>query len=60
MAADTVEGADLALALGPTLDALMATGSLPSKEMPLTRTIIDAICRNKALDLSWQSLCGKP
>ncbi len=58
MAADTVEGADLALALGPTLDAMMATGSLPSKHMPLTRAIIDAICRDQPLDPSWQSRCG--
>jgi glycerol-3-phosphate dehydrogenase (NAD(P)+) len=60
MAADTVEGADLALALGPTLDAMMATGSLPRKQMPLTQAIIDAICRNQPLDASWQSLCVMP
>jgi glycerol-3-phosphate dehydrogenase (NAD(P)+) len=57
MATDTVEGADLALALGPTLDAMMATGSLPSKHMPLTRAIISAICRDQPLDPSQQSLC---
>jgi hypothetical protein len=34
MACDAVEGADLALALGLTFDALMATGSLPRKHMP--------------------------
>jgi glycerol-3-phosphate dehydrogenase (NAD(P)+) len=56
MAADTVEGADLALAIGPTLDALMATGSLPRKDMPLTRAIIDAICRNQPLDALWPSV----
>jgi glycerol-3-phosphate dehydrogenase (NAD(P)+) len=58
MAADTVEGADLALALGPTLEAMMATGSLPNKRMPLTRAIIDAICRDQPLVPSWKSLCG--
>jgi glycerol-3-phosphate dehydrogenase (NAD(P)+) len=60
MALDTVEGADLALALGPTLDALMSTESLPRKHMPLTRAIIDVICRDQPLDPSWQSLCGMP
>ena len=33
-ACDTVEGADLTLALGLTFDALMATQSLPRKHMP--------------------------
>jgi hypothetical protein len=33
-ACDTVEGADLTLALGLTFDALMATQSLPRKDMP--------------------------
>jgi glycerol-3-phosphate dehydrogenase (NAD(P)+) len=47
MAADTIEGAELAIAIGPTLDAMMMAGTLPAERMPLTRAIVDAICRDQ-------------
>ena len=43
MADDTVEGAELALALGPTLDAMQADGRLVASDLPLTRAILEAI-----------------
>lgn len=55
MAADTVEGAQLALDLGPTLDAMMTAGTLAAEKMPLTRAVIDAICRDRPLTLDFAS-----
>lgn len=53
MATDTVEGAQLALDLGSTLEAMMQAGALPADQLPLTRTILDAICRDRLLTLDF-------
>jgi glycerol-3-phosphate dehydrogenase (NAD(P)+) len=52
MAADTIEGAELALAIGPSLDAMMMIGALPGERLPLTRAIADAICRDQPFDFT--------
>ena len=49
MAEDTVEGAQLALDLGPTLDGMMAAGTLPAGQLPLMRSVLDAVCRDQPL-----------
>jgi glycerol-3-phosphate dehydrogenase (NAD(P)+) len=54
MAADTVEGAQLALDLGPTLDAMLERGALPAGRMPLTRAIVDAVCRDRSLEPAFE------
>ncbi len=53
MAADTVEGAQLALDLGPTLEAMMASGALPAIRMPLTRAVLDTVCRDRPIALDF-------
>lgn len=53
MAADTVEGAQLALDLGPTLDGMLDHGALPAERMPLTAAIVATICRDAPLDLDF-------
>jgi glycerol-3-phosphate dehydrogenase (NAD(P)+) len=53
MAADTIEGAELALTIGPTLAAMMLTGALPAEQLPLMRAIVDAICQNQPFNPSW-------
>ncbi|WP_352611967.1 hypothetical protein [Mesorhizobium sp. M0239] len=53
MSSDTVEGAQLALDLGPTLAKMMAQGVLPGDRLPLTAAIIDAICHDAPLALSF-------
>ena len=53
MAADTVEGAQLALDLGPTLQAMMNAGTLPAARMPLTRAVLDAVCRDQPMRLAF-------
>jgi hypothetical protein len=52
MAAETIEGAELALTIGPTLDAMMMIGALPGERLPLTRAIVGAICRDQAFDFA--------
>ena len=47
---DTVEGAQLAVTLGPTLEAMMSRGALPADRLPLTRAILDAVLRDEPLD----------
>lgn len=44
MAADTVEGADLAQTIGPALRAMMEGGRLDPARLPLTRAILNAVC----------------
>lgn len=51
MSTDTVEGAQLALDLGPTLETMMARGALPAERLPLMRAILAAVCRDAPLDL---------
>ncbi|TPL32217.1 hypothetical protein FJ949_24060 [Mesorhizobium sp. B2-4-1] len=53
MSSDTVEGAQLALDLGQALEKMMAQDVLPGHRLPLTTAIIDAICHDVRLDLSF-------
>jgi glycerol-3-phosphate dehydrogenase (NAD(P)+) len=53
MTSDTVEGAQLALDLGQTLEKMMAQGVLPRDRLPLTAAIIDTICHDAPLALSF-------
>ena len=55
MAADTVEGAQLALDLGQTLDGMMIAGTLPADHMPLLRAVLDAICGDRPMALDFPS-----
>lgn len=55
MAADTVEGAELALAVGPTLDAMLAEGLLRPDDLPLTGAIMRAIREDEPLVIPWRA-----
>ena len=46
MPQDTVEGADLALTIGPALEAMWADRRLPADRMPLSRALLHAIARD--------------
>ncbi len=54
MADDTVEGADLALAIGPTIELLIEQGQLEPVYLPLARVIIETICQNKLMQIPWE------
>lgn len=52
---DTVEGAQLALDLGPTLRDLWLSGKLSATSMPLARAIVDAICDDAPMNLDFSA-----
>lgn len=53
MPTDTVEGANLALELGPTIERMITDGRLDGAAVPLTQAIIAAICRDEPLVLEF-------
>jgi glycerol-3-phosphate dehydrogenase (NAD(P)+) len=53
MAEDTVEGAELALAVGPTLEVMLGHGRLASRDLPLTLAISRAIRQDEPLVIPW-------
>jgi glycerol-3-phosphate dehydrogenase (NAD(P)+) len=54
MAQDTVEGAELARTMGPTLDRMFERGRLDAARMPLTRAVVDSVYRNQPFEFDWQ------
>jgi len=57
MAAETIEGAELALTIGPSLDVMFIRKTLPAGRMALTRAIIDAIRLDQVFEPSCDALC---
>jgi glycerol-3-phosphate dehydrogenase (NAD(P)+) len=53
MSTDTVEGAQLALDLGPTLRRMAREGTLDRARLPLTFAVVDAICDDAPLELRY-------
>ena len=51
MPTDTVEGAQLALTLGATLEGMMARDPQLAARLPLTRMILATICRDEIIDV---------
>lgn len=56
MAQDTVEGAELALALGPALRALLAEGRLDGARLPLMQAILSAVCDDRPMAIDFTAL----
>jgi hypothetical protein len=59
MAAETIEGAELVLTIGSSLDVMFMRRTLPAERMPLTRGIIDAIRRDQVFEPSCHTLCQR-
>lgn len=55
MAADTVEGAELARAIGPQLERMWATQALPEQRMPLSRAIVATVCHDRPMTFNWHN-----
>jgi len=53
MEKDTIEGAELAKAIGPQLELMWSDGRLSRNEMPLSNAIVKAICYNETLRMPW-------
>lgn len=52
---ETIEGAELALAIGPTIEALIRNRELEASALPLMRTMIDIVCRDAAAVVPWDA-----
>ncbi len=50
---ETVEGAELALAIGPAVEALIRTGKLDGARVPLLRRMIQIILNEAPIELPW-------
>jgi glycerol-3-phosphate dehydrogenase (NAD(P)+) len=57
---DIVEGAELALAVGPTLAGWWTSGRLDLEAVPLSRALIDAICHDHPFAIPWSQLHWPP
>ena len=52
-ATETIEGAQFALAVGPTMEAWFAGGRIKRQAMPLAAAMIDAVCHDVPLTIPW-------
>ena len=50
---DTIEGAELALVIGDTLKQLVESGKITRQSVPLTLSIVEAVCDNQPLRIPW-------
>lgn len=55
MADVTVEGAQLAQAIGPTVEQMVAEGKIDSASVPLMLTMIDIVCHDAPVEFPWDA-----
>lgn len=55
MADITVEGAQLAQAIGPTVEQMVAEGRLDAGTVPLMLTMINIVCHDAPMEFPWDS-----
>jgi len=60
MANITIEGAELVLAIGPTIEAMLDRGELAVTALPLLRTIVAILCHNAAAQIPWGEFFAGP
>ncbi|QIG47908.1 glycerol-3-phosphate dehydrogenase [Nordella sp. HKS 07] len=53
---DTIEGAELGIALASTLKELMAAGRLDAAQLPVTAALLQALTANDKLAMPWSKL----
>ena len=53
MAAETIEGAELALAIGPTVERMVEAGDLDGRRLPLLRAMIQVVCNDAVARIPW-------
>jgi glycerol-3-phosphate dehydrogenase (NAD(P)+) len=54
MREDTIEGAELALAIGPTVEMMILEGKLNKARIPLLRAMIQIVCNDAPLHIPWE------
>lgn len=55
MKGDTIEGAELGVAVAGTLRSMMTSGMLLAEALPLTLALLDALTNDTPLEISWAS-----
>ena len=55
---ETLEGAETAFTIGPTIDVMTQKGTLDPNALPLMRAIIDIVCRDGPLHIPWDRFFG--
>lgn len=55
MADITIEGAELAAAIGPTVKNLIAKGELEGQALPLLQTMIEIVCHDAPVQIPWDA-----
>ncbi len=55
---DTIEGADLAFAIGPTVEAMVERGELDRSRIPLMLRIFDILCHGTQVEYPWEEFFG--
>ena len=53
MAEDTIEGAELAMAIGPTVEQMALDGKLDANRIPMLRTMIQIVCNDAPVSIPW-------
>jgi glycerol-3-phosphate dehydrogenase (NAD(P)+) len=56
MKEDTVEGAELGIAVAKSINAMIASGRLQADALPLTLALTNSLTTNAPLDIPWQKL----
>jgi glycerol-3-phosphate dehydrogenase (NAD(P)+) len=60
MRGETIEGAELGIALAATLRRLIARGALAAAEVPLLTALLDTLTEGRPLDIPWRDLHRRP
>jgi glycerol-3-phosphate dehydrogenase (NAD(P)+) len=55
MADETIEGAQLAQAIGATVEEQVASGRLDSSRIPLLQTMINIVCHDAPVEIPWDA-----
>jgi glycerol-3-phosphate dehydrogenase (NAD(P)+) len=55
MPAETIEGAELALAIGPTVEQMVYDGKLDPARIPLLRAMIQIVCNDVPVNFPWDA-----
>ncbi|MCC6457109.1 MAG: glycerol-3-phosphate dehydrogenase [Caldilineaceae bacterium] len=59
MAAETIEGAELALAIGPTIEEMVYRGKLDARRLPLLRAMIQVVCNDALARIPWDDFFAR-
>lgn len=53
MPTETIEGAELTLAIGPTVEKMIYAGKLDGQRLPLLRAMIEVVCNDATAKIPW-------